>query len=82
MKLTQEYTEQIEEIMSSMDCPKGFQCYESYFDNICQAAHRGLEMYADCCDIGNTTCEFRIPFGYGAFCRCPLRVFIANHLKK
>ena len=46
MKLTQEHTEQIEAIMSSMDCSKGFKCYESDFDNICRAAHRGLEMYA------------------------------------
>ncbi len=82
MQLTQEQTEQIEEIMSSMDCPKGFQCYESGFANICRAAHRGLEMYADCCDVGNATCEFRVPFGYGAFCRCPLRVFIAKRMKK
>jgi len=82
MKLTQEDAAQIETIMSSMDCQKGFRCYQSGFDNICPASQRGLEMYADCRDASNAPCEFRIPFGHGAFCKCPLRVFIANYLHK
>lgn len=82
MKLTQEYAEQIEGIISSMDCPKEFKCYKSNFENICRAADRGLDTLADCCDAGTTTCEFRVSFGRGAFCRCPLRVFVAKHLDK
>lgn len=82
MELTQEDTKQIEEIISSMECRKDFKCYKSGFDNICKATHRGLDNYADCCDAGKATCEFRVPFGCGVFCRCPLRVYVAKHLKK
>jgi hypothetical protein len=82
VQLTEEHAEQIEDIMSSMDCQKDFKCYKSDFDNICIAADRGLDTLADCCDQGNTTCQFRVPFGQSAFCRCPLRVYIAKHLKK
>ncbi|UCD00056.1 MAG: hypothetical protein JSW66_09270 [Phycisphaerales bacterium] len=82
MELTKEHTEQIEGIMSSMDCQKDFKCYKSDFDSICRAVHRGLDTLADCCDHGNTACAFRVPFGRGAFCRCPLRIYIAKHFKK
>lgn len=82
MELTQEHKRQIEKIMSAMSCQKDFECYKSGFDNICKATHRGLDMYADCCDESKTICEFRVPFGYGAFCRCPLRVYIAKNFKK
>jgi hypothetical protein len=82
MELTQEHAKQIKEIISSMDCHKDFKCYKSGFDNICTATYCGLDTYADCCDPNKTTCEFRVPFGHGAFCRCPLRVYIAKYLKK
>jgi hypothetical protein len=82
VELTRENIEQIEEIVSSMDCPKDFKCYKCQFEDICKATYRGLEAYADCCDFGKTTCEFRVPFGNGVFCRCPLRVYVAKHLKK
>ena len=82
MKLTQEHTEQIKGIMASMDCSKEFKCYKSNFENICLATDRGLNSLAGCGDAGSTTCEFRVPFGDGAFCRCPLRVYVAKHLNK
>jgi hypothetical protein len=44
--------------------------------------HRGLDTYADCLDPSRQTCEFKVPFGHGTFCRCPLRVYIAKNLKK
>ena len=82
MELTQDNTRQIEEIISSMVCSKDFKCYKSGFDDICKATYRGLDEYADCRDPGKTICEFRVPFGRGVFCRCPLRVYVAKYLKK
>jgi hypothetical protein len=82
VELTQEHKTQIEEIMSSMDCEKDFECYKSGFDNICEAVHRGLDTYADCFDESRTTCKFKVPFGHGTFCKCPLRIYIAKNLKK
>jgi hypothetical protein len=82
VELTQEHKTQIEEIMSSMDCERDFECYKSGLDNICEAAYRGLDVYADCFDESRTTCKFKVPFGRGTFCKCPLRVYIAKNLKK
>jgi len=82
VELTQEQKSKVEEIMSSVDCPKDCECYKSGFENICKAEDRGLDTYADCFDESRTTCKFRILFGCGAFCKCPLRVYIAKHLKK
>ena len=82
MELALDHERQIEEIMSSMDCPKDFECYKSGFDNICTAADRGLDTYADCFDEDGTTCRFKVPFGDGTFCKCPLRVYVAKNLKK
>lgn len=81
MELNQENKSQIEKIVSSMDCPKDFKCYKSGFDNICEAVYHGLESYANCVDEKITICKFRILFGYGAFCKCPLRVYLAKNMK-
>ena len=82
MELTEEKRRQIEEIMAAMECPKDFQCYKSGLEDICRAKDRGMEGYVDCLDKNRESCDFRVPFGGGAFCKCPLRVYLVKNLGK
>ena len=67
----------IEKIMREMECPKNFQCYESGFTKLCKAK-KFLAGYADCLEENSDLCRFSVPFGEGLFCRCPLRVYVAE----
>ena len=82
MNLTGMQKDEIEKIMSSMDCPCDFECYKSGFENMCKAEYNGLGDFANCLEKSGTTCIFRLPFGFGIFCSCPLRVYIARELGK
>lgn len=77
-----EQKRRIEEIMAGMECELDFECYKSGFEKICKARDRGLPNYVDCLEESRTMCGFRVPFGSGAYCKCPLRVYIAKTLKK
>ena len=80
MDLTDEQKKRIEEIMASMECSKDFKCYKSDFENICIAKDKGLEEYADCLEKAHEYCEYKLSFGSGILCKCPLRVYIAKNL--
>lgn len=80
--MTDDERQQIEEIIGSMACPKGFRCAESGFKNLCKARDIGVESYLDCLDEGRSLCKFALPFADIYLCQCPLRVFLAKRLKK
>ena len=80
--MDQEQKKQIEEIMAGMECDKDFKCYEAGFEHICKARDWGLPDYVDCLEDSITMCKFKVPFGDGVFCRCPLRVYVAKELKR
>ena len=82
MDLTDRQKEEVEKIMASMDCPCNFKCYKSGFKNLCKAEYHGFGDFANCLEKSGTICKFRVPFGLGAFCSCPLRVYIARKLKE
>ena len=74
--------EKIEQIMADMNCSGDFECYKSGYANLCKAKNNGMGGYADCLeDQIKCKCEFRVPFGSGTFCHCPLRVYIAKNLE-
>jgi hypothetical protein len=77
-----EHKEQIEEIMAQMECEKDFACHKCGFEKICKAGDWGLPDYVECMEEEQTMCQFKVPFGDGVFCRCPLRVYVAKNLKK
>jgi hypothetical protein len=76
-----EQKKRIEEIMAQMECEKDFQCYRSGFEKICKAGYWGQPDYVECMEEKRTMCQFKVPFGDGVFCRCPLRVYVAKELK-
>ena len=77
-----EQKKRIEEIMAQMECEKGFQCHKSGFEKICRARDWGNPHYVDCMEANETICPFKVAFGDGVFCSCPLRVYVARELKK
>ena len=80
--MDEEQKRRIEEIMAGMKCEKDFECYKSGFDKICKARDWGLPDYVDCMENSSTICKFKVPYGDGVFCSCPLRVYVARELKK
>lgn len=80
--MEQDHIKRIEEIIRGMKCEKDFRCCKPGFGNLCKARDKGLEGYLDCIDKDSDRCEFRLPFGNGFFCRCPLRVYIGKKLTK
>lgn len=77
----EKHKKRIEEIMAEMDCPKDFQCHKNGFERLCKAKDAGMPGYVDCLEENALDCEFRVPFGVDAFCRCGVRVYIAKELK-
>ena len=80
--MKEEDRKQIEEIMAGMQCPKDFQCAKSGFEHLCKARDFGLDHYLECLEENPRICPFALPFGYGHFCQCPLRVYLSKKLKK
>ena len=72
----------IEAIKADMNCPKDFKCAEKDFEDICKAKDFGVDDYLECKEEKPRECWFSFPFGYGHFCKCPLRVYVAKKLKK
>ena len=72
----------IDEIMAGIQCPKGFKCAASGFDQLCKARDIGLERYLGCLEENPPDCTFALSFGYRHMCQCPLRVYLAKKLKR
>ena len=81
MDLADEQRERIEEIMASMQCSEDFKCFKSSFENICKAKDKGSVEYANCLEDAHVYCEYKLKFGSGILCKCPLRVYVAKNLK-
>ncbi len=80
--MNQEYLKEIEEIINGMKCPKDFKCCKPGVDTLCKAEDIGLESYLRCLEEDARDCKFSFPFGDAYFCKCPLRIYIANELEK
>ena len=76
-----EVKKKIEEMMETLQCSMDFICYKSGLKTLCKAKDRGLKDYLDCLDE-SFNCTFRIPFGDGHFCKCPIRIYIIRELGK
>jgi hypothetical protein len=82
MTIDDEHEKELREIIDGLQCPKNFQCYRSGFENLCKA--RALETEPPmliCCEKHPQKCTFLNVAG-GFTCECPLRVYIAEKLKK
>ena len=80
MEVTQEHKTQIKEIISGIECPKDCECYKSEFESLCKI--RILGEVVECLDDNSQLCRFSFNFGFGYFCNCPLRKYIAKNFSK
>jgi len=81
MEITQDHMARILEIIESFDCPEHFSCYRSAFENLCEFRFVGKDVI-ECLDEKSKTCYHHFNFGHGRFCKCPLRLYLANNLNK
>jgi hypothetical protein len=80
--ITEKQRKEIRKLIGRLNCPKDFICYQSGFEQLCQAEDLGLESFLKCLEGKPTQCTFSISYGDGYYCRCPLRVFIAKEMKQ
>ena len=78
MEITQEHRSQIEEIMSGMECPKGFACYTSGFATLGRVRGIGRNGFLECLESDCADCQFSLAFATPAACLCPVRIYIAT----
>jgi len=80
--MDQDHKKEIERIIGQMQCPKGFQCYRSGFETLCKAKTiEGEFLQLVCLASKPLKCEF-LSVKKGFICECPLRFYLAKHLKK
>jgi hypothetical protein len=72
----------IEEIMAGIQCPRNFKCAKGGFERLCKVEDVGLKKYLVCIDKKLSSCSFALSLGRDQWCRCPLRVYLSEKLKK
>jgi hypothetical protein len=85
IKITEEDSKRIQEIIGGMQCPKNLKCAEDGFKDLCRARDFGDENLLQCLEETSPPCPFAGVYDYGyqmRFCRCPLRVYLAKNLAK
>jgi len=70
----------IEEIKGEINCPQNYKCIESGYENLCKTQDIRTEPYIECLDEHPDKCSFSIRFGSSYWCKCPLRIYIAEEL--
>ena len=70
---------EIESIISEMDCPRGYSCYKSGFENLCHVRFLSGDKIIECLDAESDGCRYSEEIGFGTICKCPLRLYIACH---
>lgn len=81
MEITKEHERRIQEIMNEMQCPKDFECYKSGFEELCKIRIIYGGQLIECLEEKAQPCQLGFPFGYGYFCDCSLRKYIARNFK-
>ena len=79
MVIAQEHRIQIENIIKKMDCPIGFVCYKSDFENLGEVGIVSDAKMIECIEKHAKTCQFGFSMGLGIICKCPLRNYIAKN---
>ena len=82
MELIQEHKSKIDEIMSEITCQKDFTCYKSGFENLSKIKDVQAEGFLECLEADSQDCQFSLFFGEEPSCLCPLRIYIANKLRR
>jgi len=80
--LSIEQIQEIERIMDSMKCSRGFICYKSGFEDLCKVKNVGEGRIIECSPENQGPCTYRFTFTGKIFCKCPLRHYIARNLRR
>lgn len=80
INMQSKHKEHIEKIISQIQCPRRFRCYQSGFQDLGQVKDIGLESFLECLEEAPRTCPFCVPFASRHFCQCPLRLYVARTL--
>jgi hypothetical protein len=66
------------DIMSDLECPKDFKCYKWEFT----ASEIESEAFQLCSEERSQECPFKFPMAGVAYCKCPVRVYLAQKLRE
>jgi hypothetical protein len=73
---------EVVEIIGELKCPKGFQCYKSKYDKLCNAEFNGKPDILSCLEEAPDECIFSLSYRDAYYCQCPLRNYIAEKVGK
>ncbi len=79
MELIQEHKQQIEKIISEMECPKDFVCLTPGFESLSKTRLIASDKLVECMDENSHLCKFVLVFGRLPLCTCPLRNYIVKN---
>ena len=80
MELTAQQEADVQKIMAEMDCPAGFPCYESGFEDLNPVRVLSYGPI-ECLRTKESSCPMAIGFGLQDMrCECPLRRYVALEL--
>ncbi len=85
IRMAEEDSKRIQEIIAGMQCSKNFKCAEGGFEDLCRARDFGDDKALQCLEETSPPCPFAGVYDFGfhmRFCRCPLRVYLAKNLGK
>ena len=73
---------EIDRIKSETDCRRGFECCGEGTEVLCNAKYIAGGAIVDCSEAGckrKDNCTYRMAFGFGYICNCPVRKYMARH---
>jgi hypothetical protein len=83
VELTESQERVIKAIMAETDCSKGFECYESKFEDLCAVHRRFGTDLIECQAENGQNCPMSFIFGHETrFCRCKVRKHTAIDLNR
>jgi hypothetical protein len=74
-------TDQLDKIMSELECPKSFQCSRSGYVAVLQSKRFAFD-YFTCIEANPLPCPHAIHYGYTWVCLCPLLHYVARKQQK
>ena len=73
--------EKAEQLLGNLKCSKGLTCVSQGFEALCRANRMGNVEYLECMEK-DQHCSFRLSFGSGFLCKCPIRIYLKQELGK
>jgi len=83
VELTVAQETDVQKIMAETDCPSGFHCYESKFEDLIPVKPFSGTDVVECLKETDSCCPKSIRFGVDTIlCTCPLRRYVSLNLSR